>query len=240
MSVAFLFLFTAFALFLSAIIRQISGFGFALLSMPLITVIAGIRVATPLVAITGTTVGLLLITANWQQADRKTLIRLSVFALIGIPLGVLLFDHLPEEWVKRGLGSFLLLYSLYALIMPELPRVQNQAATAVFGLVSGLLTGAFNTGGPPVVIYGTLRRWPPEQFRATLQLFFLITSLFAFLFHGLAGLWTWQIWWLYLASLPALWLGLYLGDKINLLIPKQMFNRIIYSLLIITGLLFFF
>ena len=46
----------AVALFLSAIIRQISGFGFALLSMPLITLIAGIRIATPLVAVTATTI----------------------------------------------------------------------------------------------------------------------------------------------------------------------------------------
>ncbi|CAN5829517.1 sulfite exporter TauE/SafE family protein [soil metagenome] len=229
----------ALALFLSAIIRQISGFGFALLSMPLISFIAGIRVATPLVAITGTTIGLLMFTNCWQQADRKALIRLLVTGLIGVPLGVMLFSHLPDEWVKRGLGALLLIYCLYSLLMPELPLMQDGLLTAGFGLISGLLTGAFNTGGPPVVIYGTLRRWSPEEFRSTLQLYFLVTSAFAMLGHAVAGLWTSKILWFYLASLPALLLGLYLGDKINLMIPKQLFNRIIYGMLIVTGLLFF-
>jgi hypothetical protein len=68
----------------------------------------------------------------------------------------------------------------------------------------------------------------------------LLTSIVAMIGHGVAGLWTREIWWLYFASLPALWLGLHLGEKINLMIPQQMFNRIIYGMLIVTGLLFFF
>ena len=95
------------------------------------------------------------------------------------------------------------------------------------------------TGGPPVVIYGTLRRWQPESFRATLQLYFLFTSILALIGHGLAGLWTRDVWLLFLYTLPGLLAGLYFGDKINLMIPKQLFNRIIYTLLIVTGVLFF-
>lgn len=235
-----LILLVVVALFLSAVIRQISGFGFALLSMPLISFIAGIRVATPLVAMTGATVGLVMITSCWQQADRKALLRLLVAGLIGVPLGILVLSHLPDEWMKRGLGALLLIYCLYSLVMPALPLVQDGPITWFVGLLSGLLTGAFNTGGPPVVIYGTLRRWSPEEFRSTLQLYFLVISLFAMIGHAVAGLWTMKILWLYLASLPALLLGLYLGDKVNLMIPKQQFNRIIYTLLLVTGLLFFF
>ena len=234
-----LIVFVAVALFLSAIIRQISGFGFALLSMPLITLIAGIRIATPLVAITATTIGCLVAAESWRDADRKALWRLLVTALIGIPLGILLFSHLAEVWVKRGLGAMLLLYGLYSLLMPPLPLLHNKVSTALFGFVSGVLTGAFNTGGPPVVIYGILRRWSPDAFRATLQLYFLVVSIVAMIGHGLAGLWSSEMWWLYLYSLPALLLGLYLGDKINLLIPKALFNRIIYGMLIVTGVLFF-
>lgn len=234
-----LILAVALALFLSAIIRQISGFGFALLSMPLITLIAGIRVATPLVAVTATTIGCLVAAESWRHADRQALGRLLATSLIGVPLGVLLFSHLNEEWVKRGLGALLLGYSAYALLAPELPSLKDERSSAYFGFISGLLTGAFNTGGPPVVIYGALRRWPPDAFRGTLQLYFLVTSVVAMGGHALAGLWSWQMWWLYLASLPALLLGLYLGDKLNLMIPRHRFHQIIYGLLLVTGLLFF-
>ena len=230
---------TILALFLSAIIRQISGFGFALVSMPLLTLVLGIRMATPFVAITGVTVGLLMISANWRQADRRALIQLSGAALFGVPLGVLLLGALPEEIVKRGLGLLLVVYSLYALIQPQLPLVKKGWVTLVCGFVSGVLTGAYNTGGPPVVVYGTLRHWTPEQFRSTLQLFFLLVSGLAMIGHGLAGLCSQEMWWLYLYSLPGLYLGHLAGEHLHRLIPRHYFNRLIYGLLIVTGLIFF-
>jgi uncharacterized membrane protein YfcA len=233
-------LLTIVALFFSAILRQISGFGFALLSMPLMTMILGIRFATPFVAITGVTVGLLMISSNWQEADRRILLQLFGWALLGVPLGVILFGYLPEEWVKRGLGALLVFYSLYALLQPELPLVRNRWLTLVCGFASGLLTGAYNTGGPPVIVYGTLRHWSREQFRSTLQLFFMLVSLFAMIGHGIAGLWTTEMWWIYLYSLPGLLLGHFMGEKLYGMIPRHLFNRIIYAMLIVTGLVFFF
>jgi hypothetical protein len=80
----------------------------------------------------------------------------------------------------------LILFSIYSFVMPELPLMQEGRSTWFFGTISGLLTGAFNTGGPPVVIYGTLRRWQPEV--GPLQLYFLFTSILALIGHGLAGL----------------------------------------------------
>ena len=232
-------LLTTLAVFFSAIIRQISGFGFALVSMPLITLILGIRVATPLVAISATSVGLLMIASNWQQADRRILLQLIGSAALGVPIGVLLFGYLPEEWVKRGLGVLLIVYSIFALIQPELPLVKNGLVTFFSGLVSGVLTGAYNTGGPPIVVYGTLRHWPPQQFRATLQLFFLIVTGMAMIGQGMAGLWTVEIWKLYLFSLPGLLLGQFLGDHLHNMIPRHFFNRVIYGMLIVSGLIFF-
>jgi uncharacterized membrane protein YfcA len=230
---------TIVALFLSAIIRQISGFGFALVSMPLVTLVLGIRAATPFVAVAATTVGLLMISSNWREADRKALWQLSGVALLGVPLGIVLFGILPEEWVKRGLGVLLLGYSLYAIVQPKLPLVQKGWVTVLCGFTSGILTGAYNTGGPPVVVYGTLRHWTPEQFRATLQLFFLLVSLLAMIGHGLAGLWSAEMWQLYLYSLPGLLLGQLMGNQLHRVIPRQHFSRIVYGMLIVTGLVFF-
>jgi uncharacterized membrane protein YfcA len=232
-------LLTVLALFLSTIIRQISGFGFALVSMPLLTLLLGIRAATPFVAISSVTVGLLMVSSNWQEADRRILFQLFGVALLGVPLGVLLLGYLPEEWVKRGLGFLLVFYSLYALFQPELPLVQNAFITLICGFASGVLTGAYNTGGPPIIVYGTLRHWSREQFRSTLQLFFLLVSTLAVIGHGLTGLWTTQMWWLYLYSLPGLFLGHLVGDKLHRIIPSHLFSRIIYGMLIVTGLVFF-
>lgn len=232
-------LFTTLAVFLSAVIRQVSGFGFALVSMPLITLIVGIRVATPFVAMSATTAGMLMIAANWQDADRRILLHLGWSALLGVPLGVVLFGYLPEQWVMWGLGALLIGYSIFALVQPKLPLVKSGPVTLISGFTSGILTGAYNTGGPPVVVYGTLRHWSPQQFRATLQLFFLIITGVAMIGHGIAGRWTGEIWQFYLYSLPGLILGHFLGDRLHYMIPHHFFNRVIYIFLIVSGLTFF-
>jgi uncharacterized membrane protein YfcA len=82
MSLTLIILPVAVALFLSSVIRQISGFGFALLSMPLITFIAGIRVATPLVAMAAVLIGLLVAVPSWRDADRPALFRLLLAAVL--------------------------------------------------------------------------------------------------------------------------------------------------------------
>ena len=110
MSLLYLILPVALALLLSSVIRQISGFGFALLSMPLITFIAGIRVATPLVALTAVVIGLIAVIPSWRDADRRALLSLLLASSIGIPLGVLLVGRLPDEWVKRSLGAFMIIF----------------------------------------------------------------------------------------------------------------------------------
>jgi hypothetical protein len=239
MSFSTLILPVALALFLSAFIRQVGGFGHALIAMPLVTFVAGIRIATPLVALAGVVIGLAATLGSWRHIERSALRRLLAAALLGIPCGVLLFGWIPEEWVKRGLGCVLIGFSCYSLLMPPLPASRADWATWLFGFISGLLTGAYNTGGPPVVIYGTLRRWSPVSFRATLQPYFLVTSIFATAGHILAGLWTSEALWLFVCSLPALLFGLFLGERVTLSISKVLFNRIVYGLLIATGLLFF-
>ena len=81
-------------------------------------------------------------------------------------------------------------YGAYNLLRPGLPALRSEAWAYPFGFAAGVLGSAYNTGGPPVIIYGTMRRWPPAHFRATLQGFFLFTNIFVLVGHGLAGLWT--------------------------------------------------
>ena len=103
--------------------------------------------------------------------------------------------------------------------------------------MAGVLGGAYNTNGPPVVIYGALRRWPPERFRATLQGYFLPTGLLILTTHGLAGLWTPQILQLYGLSLPLILTAIFLGGKLNQRISPGGFERLIYLSLLGLGFL---
>jgi uncharacterized protein len=109
-----------------------------------------------------------------------------------------------------------------------------------FGFLAGILGGAYNANGPPVVIYGVMRGWKKEAFRASLQGFFFVSSLLIVSGHALSGFWSRQILSAFFISLPAVVLAVFVGERIATKITQENFNRVIYIYLILMGILMFF
>ena len=222
---------------LSALARGILGFGNALIAMPLLALVVSVQIASPVVALSNLTGILVILVGNWRSVDFKAAWRLILGCLIGIPVGLYFIKNANESLVRIILGLILVLFGLYYLIAPRLPYLRGEETSYAFGLASGILGGAYNSNGPPIVIYGALRRWPPESFRATLQGVFLPTNLMVIVGHVLAGLTTPTVLKLYGLSVPfmvgATLLGIYLGKRI----PKGQFNRIVYGFLVLMGVL---
>lgn len=225
-------------IFISTFIRSAIGFGDALIAMPLLAMALGIQTATPLVAFAASTIAITILARNWRSVDIRSAWRLILLSLAGIPFGLVLLRVAPEYMVKAILGALLILYGLYSLMTPVLPRIRGEKSAYIFGFIAGVLGGAYNTNGPPIVMYGLLRRWPPENFRATLQCYFLFTGLSILIGHGLAGLWTPLVLRLYLYSVPVIMLAIYAGGKINNHISGDFFSRVVYAFLIVIGALF--
>ena len=205
--------------------------------MPLLVLLIGVQTATPLVAFVMLTTTIVILWSNRQSIDFHAAGRLFVSSLVGIPLGIFLIKAAPEAIVQEILGVLLILFSLYALRQPQLPTLHHQGWAYIFGLIAGVLGGAYNTNGPPLVLYGVLRRWPPDRFRATLQGYFVPASILIWLGHGLTGLWTERVIHLYALALPLVFLAIWLGTKLHSRIPAERFARLLYILLIGLGLL---
>jgi uncharacterized membrane protein YfcA len=228
---------TAALLCLCAFMRAAVGFGDALLALPLLSMIMSISTASPVVALAGLTMSLSILVVNRETVDVPSAWRLIVASLVGIPVGVVLLQTAPERVVKGVLGVVLVVYGVYNLLTPGLPHVPHENYAFPFGFVAGVLGGAYNTSGPPVVLYGTLRRWSPDYFRATLQCYFLCTFFATLVSHGVARLLTPVVFELFLWALPGIGLGLYVGGKVHRMIPKAVFSRVIFGLLIVIGVL---
>lgn len=224
-------------LFLSTFIRSTFGFGDALIAMPLLALVVGIKIATPLVAFAATTIAATILLNSWRDADMRAAWRLIVSSIAGIPFGLWVLNVAPEGVVKAILGVILILFGLYNLIQPRMTALESNKWAFALGFAGGVLGGAYNTNGPPVVLYGTLRRWPPARFRATLQGYFLPTGFFILLGHGLGGLWTTQVLQLFAIALIPILLAIFAGKKINEHINPSRFERLIYAVLIIFGVL---
>ena len=224
-------------LFTAIVVRATFGFGDALIAMPLLTLILGIQVAAPLFALVSFGVGLVILLTSWSDVDFKSAWQLILASVSGIVLGVMLLKNAPEQIVMMALGVFLILFGCYRLLQPELPELKNQSWVYLFGFISGILGGAYNTGGPPIVVYGLLRRWKRDRFRATLQGYFLFKGLIVIVGHGLAGLWNSEIFKLYGTILPVALVATLIGSKLSQYIPTQRFEKIIFMTFIVLGTL---
>lgn len=228
---------TLLILFVSTLTRSTIGFGDSLLAMPLLTLVLGIETATPLVALIASTIAMVITLTNWRKIDINAAWQLVLGSFIGIPLGILLLKIAPKDLVIGTLGIFLIIFGFYRLCMLSLPILKGKSWAYLFGFIAGSFGSAYNTNGPFIVLYGTLRRWSPEKFRATLQGYFLPTGLLIVVSHGFGGLWDFEVFKLYLMALPVVFIAILIGEKFNKRISTSYFERLLFIVFIFLGAL---
>jgi uncharacterized membrane protein YfcA len=228
-----------FVIFLGAFTRATIGFGDALVAMPLLALFADMELATPVVAFEAVVIATTMLLESWRKVDFKAAWRLILSSLVGIPFGLILLKTAPDVIVKSLLGITLILFGIYNLFKPDLPAITSKPLAYLAGFLGGILGGAYNTNGPPVIIYGILSKWPPNRFRATLQCYFVPTALSILIGHGVTGLWTPDVLKLFAYSFPIILLTTFLGTKLSYKIPAGAFDRFVYAALIVMGLLLF-
>ncbi len=222
-------------LFIAEFVRSSIGFGNALVAMPLLALLMDLQVATPLFALTSMTASLTILGSNWRDVQFKDAWRLNVGALLGIPFGIWVLNNVPQHTGVTILAVLIITYAVYSLWTPDLPYMAHDRFALGVGALAGLTNAAFNVAGPPIVVYGSLRRWNPTTFRATMQSFFVPTGFGVLLGHALSGLWTDTMLSIFVFSIPVVLLATVTGGFVNQRLPHKSFRKIINVFLIIVG-----
>lgn len=224
--------------FFAVLGRATFGFGEALVSMPIVTLLVGLEVARPLIAILSVFNGLAILAGHWQHLRFRSAIPLVIASFVGIALVMWLLKDMSayEAAVKAILGVIVIAFALFKLLHPERLHLKTDRTAFGFGFLAGILAGAYNTPGPPIVVYGTVRRWTPDQFRATFQGFALPSSVLVVIGHGISGTITRDVLSLVVVTLPICALAIFLGRRLSFYIKENRFSQILYILLLGIGL----
>lgn len=220
----------------AALIRGVIGFGNALIAMPLLALFLPPAVVTPLVAITAMVMVLIMLAQSWRHICFRSAAHLIVGSVFGIPLGLVFLKELPAPVIQFVLAVVIFSFSLYSLVHPRLLRLHTDRWAWFAGFSAGILGGAYNTNGPPAVIYGTMRGWDPEKFRATLQGFFFPTGIMILFGHYLAGLWTAEVFHYALPSIPVVVIATLASRPLAKRIPAARFEKLVHIMLIVTAI----
>ena len=221
--------------FLATLIRSTFGFGEALIAVPLLAFILPVEVAAPVAVLVSITVAAIIVARDWRHVQLRSATWLLLSTLFGLPIGLVLLRSVPESIVKILLGVLVAGFSVWSLARVHAHELRNDRHAWIFGWMAGVLGGAYGMNGPPLAVYGTLRRWPPAQFRATLQSYFLPASAFGLIGYWATGLWTPAVTRYYTLSLPAVVLAIALSRWINRRLDGARFLVYVHAFLIAVG-----
>lgn len=217
-------------IFFATFIRSAFGFGEALVAVPLLALYLPLTVAAPLAVLISITIAAVVVAQDWNRIHLRSTGWLFASTLLGIPLGLLLLTSNHQAVVKIVLAIFILAFSLYSLIGRKPPELKADDSRWLIGcgFFAGVLGGAYGMNGPPLVIYGAMRRWSAQHFRATLQGYFLPASIVGMAGYWAAGLWTRAVTHYFLLCLPILWPAIWLGRVVNHRLHGDSFLRYVY------------
>jgi uncharacterized membrane protein YfcA len=225
--------------FLAALARGFSGFGSALIFIPLASSAVGPREAAPLLLIVDGILTLGFIPSAWRLADRREVGVMTLGTVAGVPLGtwfLAAIDPMIIRWAIVVLAALLLTLLMSGWRYHGKPTT---TMTVIVGGLAGLSSGAAQMGGPPVVAYWLGGAIAATTVRANLILFFAISTVVTLITYLTAGLLTRSTFVLALATGPAYGLGLLAGSRLFGFASETTFRQTCYVLIaaaIILGL----
>jgi uncharacterized protein len=174
--------------FVAGTARGFSGFGSALIFMPLASSMAEPRLIAALLLIIDFVAAAPLLPNAWQKADRKATAIMAFGALLGVPIGTYFLSRLEPVTTRWIISSFVLALLLLLLSGWRYRGKEHAAISIGIGGLSGFCSGLAQTGGPPIVGYWLGRPIAPVIARANIMLFFGASDLFSAVSYAAAGL----------------------------------------------------
>jgi uncharacterized membrane protein YfcA len=181
-------LFAGLAILAAGFIRGFTGFGFALLAVPALSLLVEPAIAVPCSLVLQTLASTQQIGKVWRSADWVSVRPLLIGAAVGSPLGLWGLSTLPAGPMRIVIGAVVLAAAVLLWRGGRLPHGIPAPATLGVGALSGLLNGATAMGGPPVVVYYLALPVGVAVGRASLMVFFLFVSLLSLVLASAAGL----------------------------------------------------
>ncbi|WP_027180314.1 sulfite exporter TauE/SafE family protein [Maridesulfovibrio bastinii] len=234
------YIFVPIILFIAGYLQGLTGFGSALIAMPLLAFFIDIKTAVAVCTLCGVLINLQMTLNLCCHVRIKKIIPLILGCIPGTLAGTLLIKFVDGHIITLLLGMLVTFYALYCLFIRPVVLNLRPIWGAVAGFFTGVIASSVSAGGPPTIIYSSLMGWKKNDFKATLASFFLISATMAAAGHLISGITTFYVFKLFLASLPLVLIGVYLGNRLAGRVSEESYKKVVMVLLVIMGLMLMF
>ena len=223
------------------VIQGITGFAGTILAMPPSLMLVGYPVAKPVLNVLGLLSGVYVFAGNRRHVNWQELKKIVLIMAAGILGGILikgLFEG-KEQLLYKLLGLFVIFLAVQGLYhcfrtTDKPPKPASKYSTLILP-VAGVVHGIFVSGGPLLIGYLTKKITDKTAFRATISTVWVFLNSLILFDDIRSGLWTLDLLKIQLISIPCLLAGMFLGGKLYAKMSQQLFMKITYVLLFLSG-----
>lgn len=220
----------------AAYVRGLTGFGMAIILVPLLGMIVSPGEAVVLGILLQLLIGPVGLKIIYADAHRSSALTIAVYAMLATPLGIWLLGRTAPD-VARLLIALIAIGAFLLVLLPQRGELRpGPKETAATGIASGILTGFAAMPGPPVVPYYLRQPIPPAEARASMMLVFFATAIAGTISSFALGLASWRLVWLSVLLFPAVLLGNWLGAKSFGKVPASLWRTFVAIVLGVAGL----
>lgn len=225
-----------FIILIASLIQGITGFGFALVAVPLLSLfIPEIKNITPLIVIYSLITNIIIVYKSRKYVEFKKIVPLIVFAIIATPFGTYILISFKAKTLKIIIGIIIIITALAMLKNFKIKIRNEKISYGVIGILSGILNGSTGLSGPPVVLFLTNQGEKKDVFRANLTMFGFVTNIFAIINFIVQGIINRDTFTFTVVYFPALLLGVIIGIIVVKKISDYFFRLCTIYLIIILG-----
>lgn len=223
---------------LAGFTQGLTGFGSAMVSVPLLSLIVGAQTAVPIAGIIGWLVTLPIVWNMRASIQHRTGLILFVGSIPASFVGAKLLASLPSYYILLAMGLVLIVSSVHSLRSTKpLFKKTSVPVTLGAGFTAGVLGASVGESGPPVIAYTSMQPWSADQIKSTLAFFFMLQMIGANVSFWNEGLITDDVLSLVWSSMPAFAVGIAGGMFGYSLLQKYKidYHRIVHVFLLIVG-----
>lgn len=218
-----------------ALIYGITGFGSALLTIPVSSHFLPMPFSLAVFGLADLVNALRVGLENPRLAVKAEVLRMVPFTLLGTLVGLGLLVNLPRRWGMFSLGLFVATFALYGLLNQQTRRIISERWAMLAGFSGGITSTLFGAGGPPYAIYLSHRPLTKEQYRATVTMtaiFSISMRVIAFVVTGLVDM---RVLISVIAVIPAGLAGVAVASLLFKRMSRETLVRAVEIVLLITG-----
>lgn len=219
------------------VIFGIAGFGSALLASPVLAMYLPVTKIVPLLALIDMCAAFFNVRREARKANWGELRRLVPLMVVGSLIGAAILLTTRPVLLELALGLFAVGYALYSLIGKKLERHFQPAAVVPFGLVGGVFSALFGSGGFVYVVYLAGRLQDKNAIRITQSTLIGLSTMTRVIIFALAGVYLdASLLWLALMLAPGMLVGVTIGRRMTLKMSREQFLRLLNVVVLASGI----